>query len=106
DRGAERLLRVTQFLVRAFTKFEQRIAATDRVDEHGLRALLIAGTLGRDVAPAYRHIIVTVADQAADPRGLWPADYDLLARLPRLDRLDIVATENVLAAGYHERVHD
>jgi len=106
DRGAKRLLRVTQFLVRAFTIFEQRIAATDRVDEHGLRALLIAATTGREVAPPYRHIIVTVADQAADPRGLWPADYDLLARLPRLDRLDIVATENVLAAGYHERVHD
>ena len=51
-------------------------------------------------------MIVTVPDQAADPRGLWPADYDLLARLPRLDRLDIVATENMLAAGYHQRVHD
>ena len=23
-----------------------------------------------------------------------------------LERLDIVATENVLAAGYHERIHD
>lgn len=105
DRGAARLLRVTRFLVRAFTIFEQRLAATDCVDEHGLRALLISGT-GREAAPAYRRIIVTVADQAADPRGLWPADYDLLARLPRLERLDIVATENLLAAGYHQRVHD
>lgn len=106
DRGADRLLRLTRFLVSAFTIFEQRIAATNRVDEHGLRTLLLAGPMALDVPAAYRHIIVTVSDQAADPRGLWPADYDLLARLPRLDRLDIVATENVLAAGYHQRVHD
>lgn len=106
DRGADRLLRLTRFLVKAFTIFEHRIAATDRVDEHGLRALLIRGDNEPNAPLAYRHIVVTVADQAADPRGLWPADYDLLARLPRLDRLDIVATENVLAAGYHQRVHD
>ena len=49
---------------------------------------------------------MTVPDQAADPRGLWLADYDLLARMPGLDRLDIIATENVLAAGFHQRVHD
>ena len=51
-------------------------------------------------------VVVSVADQAADPRGLWTADYDMLARLPGLEALDIVATENVLAAGFHERVHD
>ncbi len=104
DRGADRLLRLTRFLVRAFTIFEERIAATGRVDEHGLRALLMGDTAGR--ASTYRHVIVTVPDQAADARGLWLADFDLLARLPRLDRLDIVATENTLAAGYHQRVHD
>ena len=49
---------------------------------------------------------VTVADQAADASGLWLADYDLLARMPGLERLDLIATENVLAAGFHERVHD
>jgi RecB family exonuclease len=106
DRGADRLLRLTRFLARAFTIFEQRIAATGRVDEHGLRALLIHGNLGQEISPMYRRVIVTVPDQAADARGLWLADYDLLARLPRLDRLDIVATENVLAAGFHQRVHD
>ena len=30
----------------------------------------------------------------------------MLARLPGLESLDVVATENVLAAGFHERVHD
>jgi hypothetical protein len=104
DRGAERLLRLTRFLTAAFNTFEQRIAATGAVDEHGLRAMLLDS--GREIRAAYRRVIVTVADQAADPRGLWPVDYDLLARLPRLDRIDIVATENVLATGYHERVHD
>ena len=51
-------------------------------------------------------MIVTVADQAADPSGLWLADYDMLARLPGVERIDIVATENLLAAGYHQRLHD
>ncbi len=106
DRGAERLLRLTRFLSAAFKTFEQRLAATNRVDEHGLRALLLDGTSIGDAATGYRHVIVTVADQAADHRGLWPADYDLLSRLPHLDRLDIVATEHVLAAGYHQRIHD
>ena len=106
DRGAERLLRLTRFLTTAFTIFEQRIAATNRVDEHGLRALLVEITSETGRTPAYRHVVVTVPDQAADPRGLWLADYDLLARMPGLDRLDIIATENVLAAGYHQRVHD
>ena len=120
DRGAERLLRLTRFLSAAFAIFEHRIAATDRVDEHGLRALIVGGPGSRipdpgslipdpgsrDATFPYRHIIVTVPDQAADPRGLWLADYDLLARMPGLERLDIVATENLLAAGYHQRLHD
>lgn len=108
DRGAERLLRLTRFLSAAFVAFEQGIAATARLDEHGLRARL----LSEDPAPAadgrttYRHVVVTVPDQSADPRGLWLADYDLLARMPGIERLDIIATENVLASGFHQRVHD
>jgi RecB family exonuclease len=105
DRGAERLLRLTRFLAAAFAIFEQRLAAIRCVDEHGLRALIVGGG-ALDVTAAYRHVVVTVPDQAADPRGLWLADYDLLARMPGLDRLDIVATENVLAAGYHQRLYD
>src|SRR5690606_38313727 len=69
-----------------------------------LRSCLLQ--LDPDHPPAYRHVIVTTADQAADPRGLWMADFDLLARIPGLERLDIVVTENVLAAGFHERIHD
>ncbi len=102
DRGAERLLRLTRFLCAAFRGFERRISEAGSVDEHSLRTRLIGGT-----APSgYRHVVVTVPDQSADPRGLWPADYDLLSRMPGIERLDIVATENVLAAGFHQRIHD
>ncbi|OFW05699.1 MAG: hypothetical protein A3H96_11630 [Acidobacteria bacterium RIFCSPLOWO2_02_FULL_67_36] len=103
DRGAERLLRLTRFLSAAFREFERRVAATGG-DEHSLRAALLAGDSDRRAC--YRHIVVTVADQAADAFGLWLADYDLLARLPGLERLDVVATENVLATGFHQRLHD
>ena len=105
DRGAERLLQLTRFLAGAFTAFEERIAATGCMDEHGLRALLVNGD-GPEGPALYSQVIVTVPDQAADPRGLWPCDYDLLARLPRLERLEIVATENLLETGYHQRIHD
>ena len=104
DRGAERLLRLTRFLAAAFEIFEHRIASTSRIDEHLLRERLLDANSNLDAG--YRRVIVTVPDQAADPRGLWPVDYDLLARLPGLERLDVVVTENLLAAGYHERVHD
>ncbi len=125
DRGAERLLRLTRFLSATFAIFERRLAVAGRVDEHGLRAWLVGGAPdaaepgGSIVGPgptgtpgttpgghSYRHVVVTVPDQAADPRGLWLADYDLLSRIPGLARLDIVATENVLATGYHQRLHD
>ncbi len=102
DRGAERMLRQTGFLAAAFAEFEGRVAASGAMDEHGLRARLIAG----DSRCPYRRVIVTVADQAADPRGLWLADYDLLARVPGLERLDVAATEEVLASGFHQRLHD
>jgi inactivated superfamily I helicase/CRISPR/Cas system-associated exonuclease Cas4 (RecB family) len=107
DRGAERLLRLTRFLVSAFTIFEERLAAIDRIDEHGLRArLLRAGADALRDGCGYAHVVVTVADQAADPRGLWLADYDLLARMPGLASLDVLATENILATGFHQRIHD
>lgn len=102
DRGAERLFRQTRFLVAAFAEFERLVAASGGVDEHALRArLLTAGG-----PPAFTHVVVTVPDQVADARGLWTADFDLLARLPGLARIDVVVTETLLAAGFHERLHD
>ncbi|MEZ5283221.1 MAG: hypothetical protein R2712_00135, partial [Vicinamibacterales bacterium] len=52
-----------------------------------------------------QRVVVTVTDRVADPAGLWPADLDLLARLPGLSRLDVVATETRLAGGWLERLH-
>ena len=102
DRGARRLLQQTRFLAAAFRAFEQRSAAGGRCDEHSLRGRLIAGGLVRPIVA----VVVTLADQAADPDGLWPADFDLLTRIAGLERIDIVATDAVLAAGFHERLAD
>ena len=102
DRGAERLFRQTVFLTAAFTELAALVAASGGVDEHALRRVV----LDREAPSPYARVVVTVADQAADPRGLWTADFDLLARLHGVEYLDVVATENVLAAGFHQRVHD
>lgn len=100
DRGAARLLEQTKFLVATFERFEHA-TPPDRLDEHGIRARALASA-----APLYRHVIVTVGDQGADARGLWTADFDLLARLPGLAFLDVVATAAVLDAGFRTRLHD
>ena len=102
DRGAERLLQQTRFLAAAFAAFERRIADSGRIDEHALRTLL----LSERYRSPYRHAVLTVADQAAGPRGLWPVDFDLLSRLAGLERIDLVATEDMLAAGWLQRLHD
>ena len=102
DRGARRLLLQTRFLAAAFRAFERRSATTGRCDEHALRRRLIEAGLERPVAGA----VVTLPDQAADPDGMWPADFDLLTRMEGLERIDVVATDAVLAAGYHERLLD
>jgi RecB family exonuclease/inactivated superfamily I helicase len=107
DRGAERLMRLTRFLGAAFRAFEDRLVRTDAVDEHRLRTTVIeAGPDRLRDGCVYRDVVVTIPDQAADPRGLWLADYDLLARMPGLARLDLIATEGMLASGYHQRLHD
>ena len=102
DRGARRLLLQTRFLAAAFRAFERDSAATGRCDEHALRRQLLTGGLARPIAG----VVVTLPDQAADADGLWPADFDLLTRIEGLERLDVVATEAVLASGFHERLID
>jgi hypothetical protein len=101
DRGAERLVRQTNFLLAAFRRFERHRQETSRVDEHLLRQHLLmdAG------AHPWRHIVVTVGDRTSDVQGLFAADWDLLARIGGLERLDVVVTETVLAGAFHERIH-
>jgi RecB family exonuclease len=100
DRGAERLVRQTRFLAAAFREFERRVKEAG-ADEHELRGRLVAE---RAVRPL-RHVIVAVGDRSFDPHGLETADWDVLARIPGLDRLDLVITDRRLAGAQHERIH-
>jgi len=101
DRGAERLIRQTRFLAAAFREFERRCEEAGAVDEHAIREHLLA----TEVDQPWRHIIVAVRDRAANRYGLYPVDWDLLARLPGLQRLDVVVTDATLAGSFHERIH-
>ena len=56
----------------------------------------------RDIAAS----IVAVGDRLVEAGGLWPADVDLLSRLEGIERIEVVATEAQLAAGFHVRIHD
>ena len=100
DRGAERLVRQTRFLAAAFREFERR-SAEEGLDDHQLRDLLITTTAQRP----YRDVVLTVSDSAFDAHGLFPAEWDLLARVPGLERLDVVITDTKLAGALHERLH-
>jgi RecB family exonuclease len=101
DRGAERLIRQTRFLAAAFREFERRCSDAHRVDEHRMRGHL----LDTPVDHPWRHIVVAVRDRAADRYGLYPVDWDLLARLPGLEHVDVVVTDTTLAGAFHERIH-
>ena len=103
DRGAERLLRQTEFLCATFARFERRVVETGALDEHGLRAMLLDSQAAAQ--RAYTRVVVTVADQATDPLGLFASDFDLLSRMRGIAQLDLVATESRLASGFHERIH-
>jgi RecB family exonuclease len=102
DRGAERMLRQTRFLAAVYRAYERRLADRADVDEHALRDHLLRTA----AADPVRHVIVTVADWIADPNGLHGVDFDLLTRLPGLEAIDLIVTEEVLASGLHQRVHD
>lgn len=102
DRGAERLLRQTRFLANTFRRYEAKLSGLERWDEHRLRDWL----LDHPLSEPYTHVVLGVADRVAEREGLWPADFDLLTRLPRLARIDVVATEELLGAGFYERLHE
>ena len=66
-----------------------------------LRARLVAETSARP----YRHVVLTVTDDSFEPYGMHPADWDLLTRIPGLERLDVIVTDTMLAGALHERIH-
>jgi RecB family exonuclease len=102
DHGARRMLEQTHLLAATFRDYERRVADSGACDEHVLRDHLLAG---RSLLPPCS-IVVTVADWIAEPNGLYVCDYDLLARLPGIETIDLVATEATLASGFHQRLHD
>ena len=102
DRGASRLREQTAFLAAAFRGYEQTVRASQAGDEHLLRAHLIA----QPAPDPLRRVVITVPDWIAGAGGLYQSDFDLLARIPGLEQIDIVATELVLASGFHERLHN
>ena len=100
DRGSEHLIRQTCVLGFTFLAYARRMASLGVLDEHALRDRLIAA---QPLLP-FDHVVVAVADHPSDPRGLWPADFDLLGRLGALDRVDVVVTDEVHDAGFRERL--
>jgi RecB family exonuclease len=100
DRGSEGLINQTRFLGFAFLAYERAARESGGVDEHELRRLLL------DAQPAlpFDDLIVAVADHPADPRGLWPSDFDLIGRLRTLDHVQIVMTDEAHDAGFRARV--
>ena len=101
DRGAERLVRQTRFLAATFRHFEHLVERTGRDDEHAMRSALIAEPSARP----WRHVVLSVGDHAFHRHGLLTAHWDLLARVPGLERIDLVATDGVVAGAFHERIH-
>ena len=99
DRGSESLIHQTAFLGFSFLAYERAVAAAGALDEHALRARLLAE---RPQWPV-DHVVVAVADHPTDPRGLWPVDFDLLGRWSGL-RVDVVMTDETHDAGFRERL--
>jgi RecB family exonuclease len=100
DRGSDDLIRQTMFLALAFRGYRRAVMAAGAFDEHRLRDRLLAD----DGPLPFDHIVVAVADRPSDPRGLWPADLDLLGRLRGLTRLDVVVTDEIHDAGFRDRI--
>lgn len=100
DRGSESLIHQTCFLGFTFLGYQRGVDASGGVDEHVVRRQLIA----RQPQVPFDHVVVAVADHPSDPRGLWPADFDLLGRLTTLSRIDVVTTDELHDAGFRVRI--
>lgn len=100
DRGSEQLIDQARFLAFAFLAYRRLAAESGGVDEAELRRTLLT----TQPALACRELVVAVADHPADPRGLWPADFDLIGRLSGIRRIEVVMTDEAHDAGFRERL--
>ncbi len=100
DRGSESLIQQTAFLAFTFLDYERGLSQSGAIDEHVMRGRLVREQPSLPVD----HVIIAVADHPSDPRGLWPADFDLAGRLRTLTRIDVVMTDDTHDAGFRERL--
>ena len=100
DRGAWQLLEQTRFLSAAFRLYETRLIDGRHVDEHVARSQILSVPSARPL----RHLVVAVGDRPFDADGYWPADVTMFTTLPGLQRIDLLATDGVLEAGYLDRL--
>ena len=100
DRGSESLIHQTCFLAFAFLGYERGVASSGGLDEHEVRRRIVQS----QTPCPFDHLVIAVADHPADPRGLWPADFDLLGRVTGLRELDVVVTDEMHDAGFRERM--
>lgn len=100
DRGAAQLLEQTRFLAAAFRAYEARLGESDGADEHSARARVIDIASPRPIS----HLVIAIGDQPFDPDGFWPADVSTFTTIAGLERIDLLATDGVLDAGYRERL--
>jgi len=100
DRGTESLIHQTCFLGLTYLAYERAVIAAGTADEHVLRRLV----LDRQPELPVDHVVIAVAHAATDPHGLWPADIDLIGRLVRLSRIDVVMTDRIHDAGFRDRI--
>jgi RecB family exonuclease len=100
DLGSDSLIHQTCLLAFAFLGYERGRAQSGALDEHELRRRV--GVAGFSMP--FDHLVVAVADHPSDPRGLWPADFDLLSRAGRTLDLDVVVTDEMHDAGFRERM--
>ena len=100
DRGSESLIEQTRLLGFTFLAYERGVEASGGLDEHVLRRALLTA---QPMLP-FDHLVVAVADHPSDPRGLWPADFDLVGRLAHLARVDVIVTDEVHDAGFRDRI--
>ena len=101
DRGAAQLLEQTRFLSAAFRAYEARLQDGGAVDEHGARARLLATTPAH--AAAARRSSRSAIGRSI-PTAIGPPMSTMLTTIAGLETIDIVATSNVLDAGYLDRL--
>lgn len=100
DRGSESLIDQTRFLGFAFLAYERLARASGGVDEHELMRRLVA----TQPDLPFDDLVIGVADHPADPRGLWPSDFNLIGRLPAISTVHVVMTDEAHDAGFRARV--